>query len=333
MTESIAPRPNLAPEIRYQPSMLSVPSAAATVAPENEGTSSGQRPIRTGTRRKLWFFVVLSAVAGIASARLLGKHELLSSDVRSGSPGYRATSTGKNQHWQKKAITVYLDDSLKHLGPNADDAVMQAFGQWVSSDPRLPDLSFDTGKTSAAPKQDGKSTVSFARITAPGHEHDVAITVTYSNDKTGEILEADVILNSLYPMGLLTAKSRAAGAKSDDHDDKHSAADESSDCQNRYDTQNVVTHEAGHFFGLGEDMVERQATMFLSINQCETHKRVLALSDTTAITTLYKQTEDPEEAKAGARACSFGGAPQTGGAFWVSSAIFGVCWLRRRRAR
>jgi hypothetical protein len=335
VTGSITPRTN-SPEIRYQPSMLSVPSAASTVAPDRQAPNSGKQPPNRKVPRKLWFFVALSAFAGAAAVGRFGRAPI-SADVRSGSPGYRATSTGKDQHWAKKALTVYVDDSVKQLGPSADEAVMQAFGTWVGSDQRLPDLSFDTVKGSAIPKNDGKSTVSFGRITAPGHEKDVAITITYSNDKTGEIIEADVILNALYPMGLLTAKGHGAGeGDKDDKDDnksQHRATDESSDCRNRYDVQNVITHEAGHFFGLGEDMTERDATMFLSINQCETHKRFLAVTDTTAITTLYAKSEDPEEAKAGPRACSFGGVPQTGGAFWLSGAIFGLSLLRRRRAR
>jgi hypothetical protein len=234
-----------------------------------------------------------------------------------------------------------LDESLGKLGPNASDAVVQAFGQWVASDKRLPDLTFDTGKTSATPVQDGKSTVSYGRITAPGHEHDVAITVSYAADKTGEIIEADIILNALYPMGVLTPKPANSSTDSSPHDDKddhhHSKStkdrEESLDCQNRYDTQNVTTHEAGHFFGLGEDPVERGAAMFQTIAQCETHKRALATTDVGALGTLYAESEDPEEAKAGTRACSFGGGPASGSASWVSAAFFGLGLARRRRAR
>ncbi|HVY29965.1 MAG TPA: matrixin family metalloprotease [Polyangiaceae bacterium] len=270
-------------------------------------------------------------------ARVVGSGHV-TTEVRSGSPGFRSTPSGKQVHWTQKAVTIYIDSSLKQLGPSADEAVMQAFGQWVGSDPQLPDLSFDTGKTSAEPKQDGMSTVSLAKIQVPGHEHDVAITVTYSNDKTGEIVEADVVLNALYPMGTLTAKAPGAsnGTGKNQNDDKSHddwrSHDESIDCGNRYDAQNVVTHEAGHFFGLGEDMTERKATMFLSIDQCETHKRVLSATDTTAITTLYAANQDPEEATAGRRACSFGVAPAAGSA-WISGLMAGLLLLRRRRAR
>jgi hypothetical protein len=342
VTESITPRSQQNPEIRFQPSMRSVPSSANTVSPEQRGPNSGPQAPKPGSRRKLWFFTALSMLAGVAGASLLNKPEHVTSRVHSGSPGYKQSASGRDLHWEKKALTVYLDESLHQLGPNSHEAVMQAFGQWVASDTRLPDLSFDTGKTSATPQQDGKSTVSYARITAPGHEHDVAITVTYAADKSGEIIEADIILNSLYPMGVLTAKvvTTATGSsqldgKDDDQHDAKSRQDreESLDCQNRYDTQNVTTHEAGHFFGLGEDPVERNAAMFQVIDQCETHKRSLATTDVGALSTLYAESADPEEAKAGARACSFGGVPANGGAFWLSAALFGLGLARRRRLR
>jgi len=52
-----------------------------------------------------------------------------------------------------------------------------------------------------------------------------------------------------------------------------------------------------------------------------------------ALGTLYAESADQEEAKAGPRACSFGGVPASAGALWVSAAIFGLGLARRRRAR
>lgn len=313
------------------------------MAPEDRAPISIQQARKPAARRKLWFFGVLSVIAGVVGVNMLRGHTHISADVRSGSPGYRKSPKGKDLHWENKAVTVYLDSSLQHIGPAADEAVMQAFGQWAASDPRLPDLSFDTGQTSSLPIQDGKSTVSYGRIAAPGHEHDVAVTITYANDQTGAIIEADMVLNSLYPMGVLTAKTPTTSAQANEnhegngHDASSSKSmlgnSEASDCANRYDAQNVATHEAGHFFGLGEDLTEKHATMFQSIDQCETHKRVLAGTDVTALTTLYAASADPEEAQAGPRACSFGGVPASGGVGALSAAIFGLALLRRRRAR
>jgi len=337
VTESIAPRSYQTPQIRYQPSLLSVPSAANTVAPEEAAPVSlqqGQPPTRW---RKLWFFTAVSALAGTAAAGAL-RAPSVSSHVHGGTPTFKTSQSGQDLLWHQSKVVVYLDESLAKLGPQANDAVMQAFGQWVGTDPKLPQLSFDTGKTSAQPKQDGKNTVSYAPITAPGHEQDVAITITYANDKTGEIVEADVVLNARYAMGVLTPKAttpKPSHATSDEREEaevaKNGSGGEAVDCDNRYDAQNVATHEAGHFFGLGEDMTERGATMFLSINQCETHKRLLSSTDIGAVTTLYAASQGPEQA--GAAGCSFGGAPAGRGALLVSGLIFGLGLLRRRAAR
>lgn len=59
------------------------------------------------------------------------------------------------------------------------------------------------------------------------------------------------------------------------------------ECAGTYDLENVLTHEFGHFFGLGENRENRAATMFSSTSSCETHKRTLSADDTHALRTLY----------------------------------------------
>jgi hypothetical protein len=345
VTESLSPRPNPSPEIRFQTvqppnSMLSIPSAANTVAPEQQAPVSGQPEQKRGARRKLWFFATIASLIGVVSAGALKGQASISADVHHGSPGYRMSKSGKHQHWKDKALKIYIDESVVKIG--ASDAVMQAFGKWVESDARLPDISFDSGKTSAKPMMDGKSTVSYARITTPGHERDLAITMTYSDDSSGEIVEADIVLNSLYPLGVLQANEKSWHRRGDhdgdgDHDrtsgSSTSMADEAENCENRYDVQNVTTHEVGHFFGLGEDPTELGSTMFQKIDQCETHKRALAPSDVAALTTLYAESEDPEEAAAGPR-CAFVGAAGAGSAGygWAAGLILGLLVARRRRS-
>lgn len=325
MTESLSPRSYKTPEIRFQPSMLSVPSAANTVAPPQAAPADLHREPKPTAWRQLWFFTALSAFVGTAAAGALGPAAGPSAHVHSGKPGFKQSGEGHELLWKQPTVTVHLDDSLSKLGPQGSDAVVQAFGQWLGSDRKLPALSFDTVRGHAEPKQDGKNTVSYSAIKVPGHEHDVAITITYANDKTGEIVEADVVLNARYSMGVLTPKAKGPGSSG--------KADEAMDCQNRYDAQNVVTHEAGHFFGLGEDMTERDSTMFLSIDQCETHKRLLSSSDVGALTTLYAANEAPEQSGGSAAGCSFGGAPLGRGAVGVFSALFALGLLRRRAAR
>jgi hypothetical protein len=339
VTGSITPHTPRTPEVRYQPpSVLSLRSSANTVAPEDQNPRSPHHASARPSRRRLWLSAALATAVGAICAGVL-RSEDVSPQVLSGSPGYRMSKSGKPQLWQKKALTIHLDHSLHKVG--ATEAVMHAFGRWVESDARLPDIAFESGGTSAEPKRDGKSTISFARITAPGHERDLAITMTYSEEQSGEIVEADIVINSMYSVGVLQAREdqwrRNRSGHDDDHDDDRTGAttmkDESADCQNRYDVQNIVTHEAGHFFGLGEDPVERDATMFQKIDQCETHKRVLSTTDVAAVSALYAGAEDPEEAAAGPRACAFVGAPAgTSGLTWAGLVVLGA-WASRRRRR
>jgi MYXO-CTERM domain-containing protein len=287
----------------------------------------------------LWFFSALGLVALGAASTLVGGAAETVRDVRSGSPGYRQSRNGQHQHWRRPGLTVYLDSTLQRMGPAASDAVMQAFGHWVASAPNLPNLAFDTGATSSLSKQDGLSTVSYGRIDVPGHERDLAITITYANAENGEVLEADIIINSIYPVGVLTAKQRTVRS-TDDRSGRDSAghqshgADEADDCKDRYDLQNIVTHEAGHFFGLGEDPVERDATMFQTIDQCETHKRALSATDVGAVSALYAESAPPDEtaAVAGAQACSVTVPGGHGAWGWLPSGLLVLVARRRRRS-
>jgi hypothetical protein len=288
--------------------MLSVPSAAATVAPDGKATPIAAEVETRVVRRRLWFFVALGALGTVGVGALHGSGNV-ATNVHSGSPGYRQAKSGENQLWHRRAVTLYVDASLEKLDPAAPDAVYRAFGHWLESHPGLPALTFDSGNTSVQPQRDGKSTVSYGPITAAGHERDLAITVTYSNEHTGEIVEADILLNSAHPVGVLRAVEsawRRDGSRSHERgsSSKSWLADEAEDCRDRYDVQNVLTHEAGHFFGLGEDMTELGSTMFQRIDECETHKRVLAATDAQAIGLLYAQREEDDANSAAAPGCS-----------------------------
>jgi hypothetical protein len=316
--------------------MLSVPSAANTVPPELPPATPQKRPV--GARRRLWFFAAVGVVA-LGAASTLGGAEDTVREVRSGSPGYRQSKNGQHQHWRRPGLTVYLDPTLQRMGPAASDAVMQAFGHWVQSAPGLPNLAFDTGATSAISKQDGLSTVSYGRIDVPGHERDLAITVTYAKAETGEVVEADIVVNSIYPVGVLTPKQHGKQSESnrngkDESGRESRGVDEADDCKDRYDLQNIVTHEAGHFFGLGEDPVERNATMFQTIDQCETHKRALSATDVGAVSALYAESAPPGEtsAVAGPGACSLAAPGGHGATGWLPTAVLLLVLGRRRRS-
>lgn len=87
-------------------------------------------------------------------------------------------------------------------------------------------------------------------------------TATYDTE-TGVILDADIELNSF------EVKIKAHDVTSDD-----------------YDLANILTHEVGHFLGIGHSLVE-DSTMYLSAPLGETRKQFLKLDDLHAICTTY----------------------------------------------
>lgn len=220
--------------------------------------------------------------------------------VMSGTAGLKTTAGGAHERWGSRPVTLTFDASLDDISPNAKEAVKAAFGEWVSSDGSLPPLGFDSSKARGKLAQDGKNLILFGPITIKGHEHDVAVTVSYIDATSGEIVEADTIFNSSYAFGVLDqAAMNSRGGEGNDDGNRARA------CEGKYDLQNVATHEAGHFFGLGEDVEDAKATMYLRSSTCETHKRVLTDPDRTVMASLYAEPSPaPVIAPASAKGCS-----------------------------
>jgi hypothetical protein len=114
-----------------------------------------------------------------------------------------------------------------------------------------------------------------------GYDEDAfAVTSVFANSKTGEILGADMELNET--QGNLGNCCSGGVCLSNS-------------CPNRgvVDIQNVVTHEAGHFFGLGHSNV-RDATMYSQASVGETAKRKLKEDDINGICAIYPPGSLPE---------------------------------------
>jgi hypothetical protein len=108
-------------------------------------------------------------------------------------------------------------------------------------------------------------------------------------------------------------------------------------CTNQFDFRSVVTHEAGHFFGLGEDMQDGSATMYYSTKPCDIGKRDLKATDASEVTSLYATAEpSAEDDKGSAQKCSVGNVGErsgTGTAWAVALLSLSLAVRRARRAR
>jgi hypothetical protein len=168
--------------------------------------------------------------------------------------------------WQRDQVELVVDASVESLGPHAFDAVVKAASAWQSAAPGLPALVVRRGDSEHVGYRSGGHNRNVVRFEANGEARAhgaLAITVLTYDSETGEILDADIVLNGIHPFS-------AEGAAQ------------------AFDLQNVLTHELGHFLGLGEDTDDLHATMYAYSEVGETTKRVLDEEDIARIMALYR---------------------------------------------
>ncbi len=104
-----------------------------------------------------------------------------------------------------------------------------------------------------------------------------AVTVVWHNTTTGEILDADMMINDQ-----LASRFNAGGPYADCPDT--GCPEGSPRVPGPADLRSIVTHEAGHFIGIGHSDVE-EATMFSSAERTSVGKRTLGQDDANACAT------------------------------------------------
>jgi hypothetical protein len=236
--------------------------------------------------------------------------------------------------WRKGKTTIQIDASLDRFGPRAREAVQRAFGTWLELGTHAPQLVFDTSATAKLSLEpDGKNSVLVAPITLKGHEDDLAVTLAFWDERTGSIAEADVVINAKVAFAVLEPDGDDGA-----HEHKPGNVQEHRECvAGAYDLQNVLTHEVGHFMGLGEELKEDDASMYYRSHRCETQKRTLSTGDEYSVVRLYEApaSEGDEEAQAAA-GCSTSGKAQRAsgtGVGWLAGLGLALLGLRRARAR
>ena len=320
------------------PTSLISAASAHTVKPGREARGLVSRALPAPRQSfKILALAAVSAAMGLSGAVGWSHFRPRSSPVMqlvSGNPALKKAADGESVRWHAPKSKIYFDASLDNAGKHAREAVQLGFGAWIASGAKLPSLDFDSTHGAVFGQvPNGKSEVMYGPIKLAGHENDLALTVTFSDPRSGEVVESDMIFNSRHPYGMLPyAPMDAAQSASIGH---------ASGCDQKYDLQSVATHEAGHFFGLGEDFEAKPATMYYTTGRCETNKRVLLSSDESTMNALYvantaQASADDPNAGSSAKGC--GGARighgRTNGSVPVLSLVglLGFVFWRRRRA-
>lgn len=217
--------------------------------------------------------------------------------------------------WTSGVVRLTVDDSFDQLEPRAYEALIAAMSSWQESAMALPTLVAQRGRAPTVGYRMGganENTVIFEAGKSEMANGALAITILTFDREAGQILDADIVVNGEHRFGVVDAM-------------------EPKEAQKAYDIQNVLTHELGHFLGLGEEYDDNDATMYAYSMPGEINKRDLAYRDTAVVDHLYRPLDNAEVGCSGASIA----AKREPYAWWltfVGVALFSHV-VRRRAAR
>jgi MYXO-CTERM domain-containing protein len=213
---------------------------------------------------------------------------------------------GAPLYWKNPCLTYAIDyhGSVWMDFEDVESAVDQSFASWenVDCDSREaqlnpanpPNLIFKGLQSSDCRRAEFNSTgnvntIAFLGSGDPSNESfqdpcsdqpyspfAFAVTIVWHNTSTGEILDADMMINDQL------ATRQFAGGPYANCPDSGCPSGNPGDA----DLASIVTHEAGHFIGIGHSD-DQDATMFASAERTSVAKRTLAQDDINAVCDIY----------------------------------------------
>ncbi|MBX2812535.1 MAG: matrixin family metalloprotease [Myxococcales bacterium] len=195
------------------------------------------------------------------------------------------------QAWNQRCIPFWIrqNDPL-FTSQDHENAVLEAFAQWGSklnncTDLQLVFAGYTNDGAGFGPDPKSQKNVILS-VTDPdearslfgtnaSNEPDpsvLAITITMFSPLTGEIFDADIVLNAVANRFYLVEDQQACIAEDSPRPN--------------IDLRNTLTHEVGHFIGF-DHVGDPNATMFPSSLDCETNKRSLSADDQDAVCVTY----------------------------------------------
>lgn len=284
-------------------------------------------------------------LAVVAGAYFAGKTDWLApSKPHRGvaTPGLKQTSEGNHVRWHTDSVNVTVDKSFSDLA--GTKLFGDAVNAWRATGATLPSVSTKSGKDRQIGyknKGDNENVVVYAPAGWSGAKGALAITILTYEEGSGRVLDGDILLNGggRYFAVFDKDESEGAGSISIDGSGSSGATSTTSGKTAKFDVQSVITHELGHFFGLGEDYDDTQATMYVSTRYGEIHKRVVTKNEGTVITGLYAAPEQEAGGDSEARG-GCGGAqlakPGSNGSAWLGFVVAGLglgLYAAARRSR
>lgn len=193
---------------------------------------------------------------------------------RNRTDGSNGEGTGDFLYWGQTFLPIpYAISADSFIGhPDYVKAIDDGFATWQGQDrSRMTFLAVGCSK-GARNLNDGVNHIILITKTWPFDPAAIAITRNFylagDSPRAGMILDSDILLNGVNHEFATTAEI------------------------GKHDVQNILTHEVGHFIGLGHETTpfNSDATMFAQASPNETKKRILKSNDVSGLLAAYEGT-------------------------------------------
>lgn len=183
------------------------------------------------------------------------------------------SAEGELVRWRRTNVQWTVDRSVRKVA-GAQAAIETAVDAWTQRG-GAPSLSAGPPDASIKPGFDGKNTIYYA---AKGYEPAgvaLAVTLLSFDDRTGEVLDADVVLNGKYHLAPVSVDAPAASLEAESDEDAV------------YDIGRIVAHEMGHALGLSDEHENAGALMYPYVPRSRVLATSPAADDLAGLTQLY----------------------------------------------
>jgi MYXO-CTERM domain-containing protein len=205
-------------------------------------------------------------------------------------PGETCSESGEELHWNRQCLSYSPVARSEDEPPFAgiEQAIADSFRAWLAVECEGEPIALAIAPTEKQVRCDeaqhnsGAGNANVIAFVSDWEDREYppeafGLTLVWHDPKTGEILDADMMINETMGELMLCPLD---------------------DCPaDAVDVQNVITHEAGHFLGLGHSY-SRTSAMFFEARTGEVRKRFLNADDEAGLCDIYGELEAPECADA-----------------------------------
>ena len=229
-------------------------------------------------------------------------------------------SSGALVRWNDKSVDLVIDSSVDEV-PGANDALASAITAW-SGKGGAPALTVAQREGSLSPGFDGKNVVFYNKAGfEPVSGEALAVTILTFDSDTGQVLDADIVMNGKYPLGVVDASDAGLSTKTAGSKDVV------------YDVRRVMAHEMGHALGLGDELGKDTSLMYPYVPSDTTLLAKPASDDVDGLSTIYADAPAAADDAPKTGGCNVGGAGTSGLGLFGVGLLGGAALLARSRKK